>query len=283
MDRSEKNTTLRGQFGELDTQFLAACIRLGFYSGRVHDKSELAVRYGTLDSGRHVRNPLTRTDVVGNKELAETNSLTLLRRAFPNLDFITVSAPGFFIAATMLGLQRNIPLFKIRRTFVESGVLPGRLPENYFPPTAASAYFDARCVIEDLEDNRDKLIRRRWSTIDDPENDTYMAVALGVPNTVEALSRRASKTLRNVIPDSHSFKYNERLDSRYFNLDYVTAEERESNLRKAFKDTFGTLKEFTFAAATACAGIPRLARILGLKGESYLDIKQTIQTRGYLA
>lgn len=277
----QNKTTQRGEFAELDAQFLAACIRRGFYSGRVHHDSPLAVRYGSKDSGRHVRNPLTRGEVV-EPALAQMNALTLLRRTFPNLDSIKVSTPGYFIAVSMLGLPSNAPVSTVRHRFVEAGVLSGTLPSDYTPTMATSAYFDARCVPRDLEANRDEMIRRRWANIDDPENDSYMSVALGVRDTVEALTHRAAKTLGKVIPDNHPFKYNERLDSRYFDLTYVSAEEREFNLCKAFRDTFGTLTNLTFETAVSRAGIPRLARILNLNRESFTLIKATVKARGYL-
>lgn len=277
-----RHTTQQGRFAELDARFLEACIRRGFYSGKVHEKSALIVQYGSPARGRRVRNPLTRADVV-DPDLAWENSVTLLRRTFPNLDSIRVETPGIFVAASILGVSKEASISTLRRAFVVRNVLSGRLPPNHTPPMATSPYFDWRCTPEDLEANRDALIRRRWANLDDPECDEYLALALGVPNTIEDLTRRAAKALGTVIPDRHPFKYNERLDSRYFDdLRYVTTEQREFNLAKAFQDTFGSLEQFTFEAATEKVGIRQLSRLLGIERESYRLIREVVRARGYL-
>lgn len=274
--RSGKN-----EFHELDFRYLGRCIELGFYPPTVHAESRLThPAHG--DSGiRYFRNPLTLPGVVG-EEIAFSNSLTLLRRAFPNLDAVHNNVRGYGTAALMLGLSPKASVFEVRRALVENNVQPPQIPENYDPPAGDSAYFDTRCVGEEVERNRDRIIRRRWANLDDPDRDEFMATALGVKLSVEALVVRAAQTLGTTIPHGHSLRYNERFDSRYFNSVFVGSEEKaEENRRIALAYTFGSLAEVTPENIKARVGVLRLARMLGT-GTGLKDMHEEIRKRGLL-
>ncbi len=279
---ANRHKTESGQPADSDGHFLKCCIEQKFYSPKASHDAPLTVPRNGAEGTRFVRNPLTRSDVVP-EIWAMRNARFMLQRDTPHLDAIKGHVAVFRLAKPMLGLPHDATVREVQAAFVAHDICSGLLPDDYEPKSSASAYFVEQVVKEKLQENRERMINRRWANIDDPDGgDAFMARVLGVPATVDSLASEAAKVFGLEIPTGHSFKYHLRTDSRYFDAALTGEELAEANLQKALQDTFTDLSKFTFKAVKRDVGLLRMARLLGAKSVSFGEMRQKVIEEGYL-